>query len=862
MFGRALSIGCLGALAFVVSYCVIRYGGGGPVDWSFSLLVLGLSALVFRISATQDPAFSRVERIAIWAALLFPAYVAFQLVPLPLFLLRIVSPVRAEIADALGGVMPASSFAPLSIAPPTTWIFLSRIAAYAVVFLLIRETARRSAAHLWVVAVPLIGIGGLEAAYGLSEEFAGARVISGTYLNKDQFAGLLESILPFALMYGMALLYPRQKRGVSSAASVIKACGVLCVAVGIFFAITSSFSRMGFVSTLVSLFVMGALALGSRLSGWKKWSALAGLAALILLVFVFAPPNQLIEAFGNIPSEQITEGRWPIWRDTLRLIAAYPLFGCGLGNYYPALMPYQTSGLNVAWVNAHNDYLELVSELGIVGFLIPATLMFAVCARAMRAVVSGINCEVRFLALACAGGLAAVLIHSLADFNLYVPANAMVLAWISGLSVSLPVSVRQPSCERSVPSAAFIRRFALTLGCFVFVYSVGFLIFLHVFRSDPKAERTFCHFGICDTDTALASLQLLNGGTTLAALPQSDLLEFLRRDPAGTYRWEDLGEAMEKAGHTGPARYCFRRALVLAPRIPYTLYRAADFHLGLRENRKGLELMTRTWEADPGYEQTIFRDYDQKRIAVGEILRYGLPGGHAYQGYLRFLIGLEKTTDAEKAWDWIIAHRYADDKLANDYVQFLVGKKEYEAAQEAWACYAGGRENGYPESNRVFNGDFESDPTESHFDWRIEKYPGATIDFDREVRYSGVRSLRIQFDGTQNVSKIGISQTVFLKPGRYRFEAYVRARDISTDEGLAFRVANEEAANRLSFTTKPVLGSTDWTLVEHPLTVPPTGSGIVKLQLVRTPSLRFDNLIRGTFWIDQVSISRNPRQSD
>ena len=113
----------------------------------------------------------------------------------------------------------------------------------------------------------------------------------------------------------------------------------------------------------------------------------------------------------------------------------------------------------------------------------------------------------------------------------------------------------------------------------------------------------------------------------------------------------------------------------------------------------------------------------------------------------------------------------------------------------------------------------------------------------------------VMFDGTQNVSNIGVGQTVFLKPGRYRFEAHVRARDISTDEGVAFRVANEEAANRLSFTTKPVLGSTDWTLVEHPFTVPPAGAGLVNVQLVRTPSLRFDNLIRGTLWIDQVSIT-------
>jgi O-antigen ligase len=854
------SVFSLGAIAFAVGYAAFNYGGGGAADWSVALLILGLATLFSWPSGARDTTYSLSERIAIWAALLFPAFVALQLLPVPLFLVRILSPTRAEIADALGRVIPGPSFAPLSITPQTTWIFLSRTVAYAVVFFLVRETARRATKHHWRMAVPLIAIGVLEAAYGLSQSFGSTQGISGTYFNKDQFAGLLESILPFVIMYALAVLCRRRERTSFSAPSVIKACALLCVAVGMFFAIASSLSRMGFISTAVSLLVMGTVALGFRLSGWKKWPAFAGLTVLILLVFVFLPSNQLIEAFGNIASEQITEGRGPIWKDTLRLIAAYPLFGCGLGNYYPGLMKYQTSGLSVAWVNAHNDYLQLLSELGIVGFFIPAALMIAVCARAVRAAVSGASREVRFLGLACTGSLAAVLAHSLADFNLYVPANAMVLSWVSGLCVALPVSVPGPRRERA-ENPLVVRKFALALGCFLCVYAAGFLIFLHVFRSDPNAERSFCHFGICDPDTALASLQLLSGGATLAALPQSDLLEFLRRDPAGSYRWCDLGEAMQKAGHTPMARYCFSRAVILAPRIPYTLSRAADFHFGVGENRDGLELMAGALKADPAYEQGVFDDYSRRNISVPGILRYGLPSPRTYHSYLRFLVSREKTVDAGEAWNWIVAHRYADDKLANEYVEFLMSKKEYEAASQAWARYACDRDKGYPESNRIFNGDFESDPTGSPFDWTVEQTPGANIDFDRDVHHAGARSLRIQFDGTQNVSKIGVSQTIFLKPGRYRFEAYVRAKDLSTDEGVAFRVANEEATNRLSFTIKPVLGSTDWAAVEHSFTVPPTGAGLVNVQLVRTPSLRFDNLIRGTLWIDQVSISPEARRS-
>jgi hypothetical protein len=153
----------------------------------------------------------------------------------------------------------------------------------------------------------------------------------------------------------------------------------------------------------------------------------------------------------------------------------------------------------------------------------------------------------------------------------------------------------------------------------------------------------------------------------------------------------------------------------------------------------------------------------------------------------------------------------------------------------------------------VFNGDFEFDPTGNRFDWTIEPAAGVAIDFDRETKHSGDRSLRIQFDGTQNVGNIGLRQTVFLKPGRYRFQAYIRTKEISTDEGVAFSVVGEETSNRVSFTTESLLGSNDWRLVEREFEAPP-GTGLVQVSLVRKPSWKFDNLIRGTVWIDWVSI--------
>ena len=206
----------------------------------------------------------------------------------------------------------------------------------------------------------------------------------------------------------------------------------------------------------------------------------------------------------------------------------------------------------------------------------------------------------------------------------------------------------------------------------------------------------------------------------------------------------------------------------------------------------------------------------------------------------------------------MIARGVADNLLAKEYTEYLIDKPNPEAAVRAWALYTGGRPNdvrdGFPESNRVFNGDFESDPANCRFDWRIDPRLGAAIDFDPEIRHSGGRALRVRFDGSTNVGEVGLWQEVFLKSGRYRFQAYVRTADLSTNEGIAFRVVYDESPKQLDMTTASLKGSNDWTFVERVFEAPPNG-GLVRVSLARKPSLKFDSQIKGTVWIDQVRIT-------
>jgi O-antigen ligase len=251
--------------------------------------------------------------------------------------------------------------------------------------------------------------------------------------------------LPFAVMYPVAVLRRAHSRWHSSVVPALAASAVWALAVLIFAGIILSFSRMGFVATLSSLFVMGALALETTHVSWvtgsrrRRWVAVGMVAALVLAGFVFLPPERLIQRFAEfVSSDGLTsKGRTDLWAETIPLIRAYPVFGCGIGGYETAFSRFKISGALVTDDFVHNDYLQLFVELGLVGFVIGAALAFSVVRMALRSAVKSSDPEVRYFAVACVGALSTIALHSLADFNLYIPANAMLLAWIAGMAVAV-----------------------------------------------------------------------------------------------------------------------------------------------------------------------------------------------------------------------------------------------------------------------------------------------------------------------------------------------------------------------------------------------------------------------------------------
>ncbi len=294
----------------------------------------------------------------------------------------------------------------------------------------------------------------------------------GTYANHNHYSGFLEMALPFAGMYPVAVLRRAHSGWHSSVAPALAASGVWALAVLIFAGIMLSFSRMGFIATLSSLLVMGILVLGSTQLSWvngsrrRRWVGVGMVAALVLAGFVFLPPERLIQRFAEFVSTDglTSEGRTDLWVEAIPLIRAYPLFGCGLGGYETAFSRFKISGVLVTDDFVHNDYLQLLAELGLLGFVIGAALAFSVVRMALRGAVKSSDPEARYFAVACLGALSTIVLHSLADFNLYIPANAMLLAWIAGMTMAVELRATKMNARERFEVRDFTAGEALKIG--------------------------------------------------------------------------------------------------------------------------------------------------------------------------------------------------------------------------------------------------------------------------------------------------------------------------------------------------------------------------------------------------------------
>ncbi|HKV26053.1 MAG TPA: O-antigen ligase family protein [Candidatus Acidoferrum sp.] len=247
----------------------------------------------------------------------------------------------------------------------------------------------------------------------------------GPYVNRNHFAGFAELVIPMSLV-PLVLAKVRRERWVLVTLFALVPIGALFLAA----------SRGGIVSFGVELGVIALWLVLRRASGKHLLSA----AAILLLSFLMVSwlgVQQLVNRFSSLQSLEVTAGKRASMRtDAWHIFLDHPWIGTGLGTL-PVVFPHYESLYDGKFVNhAHNDYLEALADTGMVGGLCCAwflgILIFESLQRLSRS-PGTFPSSLRLSGLvACFGFLT----HSLVDFNLHIPANALLFFLMALLATS------------------------------------------------------------------------------------------------------------------------------------------------------------------------------------------------------------------------------------------------------------------------------------------------------------------------------------------------------------------------------------------------------------------------------------------
>jgi O-antigen ligase len=432
----------------VLGFAALYSGGVTAPEWNVCLMaVCALSLAVFLPAPSSNHGPGTVRRSPIFERalgvmlILLPSWAALQLLPLPLSWLRVLSPARADLQNALLPIGLAAGRAPLSAAPALTLAHLLRVLSFICVFFLIRELTRRLTRWPWLTALPVVTIGAAEAAVGLAQYFGGAAKATGTYVNPDHYSCFLQMALPFPLVLA-ALALRRHGYENGSLKRVLLACALIACAAVIFLGALHSMSRMGVAAIAVSLLVLAICGGMRKNAGRYGYTVTATVAAVFILVIFLSTPGALLERLATQGGAEplTTDVRVRIWEETLHMSADYRVFGSGLGTYASVFQKYRASSPQYLVDFAHNDYLQLLAELGVIGFGIACVAAIIILGRVIGAVRAGPTTAHRLVAAACAAALAALMLDSSVDFDFYIPANAMLAAWIAGIGTAIGIS--------------------------------------------------------------------------------------------------------------------------------------------------------------------------------------------------------------------------------------------------------------------------------------------------------------------------------------------------------------------------------------------------------------------------------------
>jgi O-antigen ligase len=394
---RSLSVVLAIGICLLLAFEPLALGGVQP--WGIAVLEMGVAILV-AIWALRAIVAGRLEVYAnplFVPMLLFAALVGLQL------------------------VLPHTAYWYVTWQKALLW------AAYGIMVFLVAQCFRR-ASWLQRFGIFLSIFGFLVAVFTIAQQYAGNGKLFwlianqsgwpfyGPYMDHSHYAGLMELLLPIPLVFAIGGLYKGVPRVLFGFAALIMASTI--------FLSQSLGGIIAFAAEMVALSIL----LARRRRGWQQLGLLGLLGALLVLWILTLQPTGLGSRLAKLqdPLQKADTGeRLMIVKDSFKMIAHRPVLGWGLGTFpvvYPAYRSFYT---NLLVNEAHNDFIQTTVETGLLGGAIMLAFIVLLYRTGLRRIEHWRHDARASMALAALVGCTGLLVHSLSDFNLQIPANAV-----------------------------------------------------------------------------------------------------------------------------------------------------------------------------------------------------------------------------------------------------------------------------------------------------------------------------------------------------------------------------------------------------------------------------------------------------
>jgi len=396
------------------------------------------------------------------------AFLIFQVILFPEFFIKMVSPealiVEKKSLSASGVFESETTF--------RHWLSLSsyyypvrgsliRWIAYGLFFMGLTQVLN-SRKRIEIAVFIILIIGCFEVLYGLIQTYTGSnhiwwfkntsdpQAISGTYINRNHFAGLMEMCLILAAGYAAALEgRTKQRRLLSRHTTNLRARvsrylsgeqrfnqRTLFIFLGVVMGIGLIFSasRGGMLSGAGAMLCMGLFFI-FRKGHRRKGFIILFLFVVISVYALHIGADYPIGRFSYFDASFESRNRYT--RKTLDMFEDYKITGVGIGNFQYAYPRYQAAEDTKTFLRyAHNDWAQFLAEAGIVGFCLLATGMIYYFYRTIQLWRKRSDPFAVCVGVVPLAAIAALAIHSYSDFNLHIPANCLMLAAVMAVGYS------------------------------------------------------------------------------------------------------------------------------------------------------------------------------------------------------------------------------------------------------------------------------------------------------------------------------------------------------------------------------------------------------------------------------------------